>query len=206
MSSPFVVTRQRSSAAAAFAGLAAALHLAPLPCRADTAQAWCLLAQKGDDAPVPDLQRCVFSQRQGNADVTIGERQYRFPAAAAGQGYERSNNPDGLRFETPQTRLTVYWSDPKPYGGSPRCSTNQGLWRRCRLSALAGVKEGFEVRFAGGDDAPAFQFRPEPGSNPTTLNRPMRDGQGRRWLMSGHHSFTLIEAGGFRNRLDVAVD
>jgi hypothetical protein len=197
---------------ATLAGLTAVLLLAPIPSRADTAKAWCLLAQKGEGAPVPELQRCVFSQRQGNAAVTIGERQYRFPAATAataataGQGYGRSNNPDGLRFESTKTRLTVYWSDPKPYGGSPRCSINQGLWRRCRLSALGGVKEGFELRFAGRYDAPTFEFQPEPGSTTTTLNRPMRDGQGQRWLMSGQHSFTLIEAGGFRNRLDVAVD
>lgn len=155
---------------------------------------------------MPELQHCLFSQRQGNAEVTICGRQYDFPTTNAGRGYERSNNPDGLIFETPATRLTVYWSDPKPCGGSPRCSMNQGLWRRCSLRALAGVQEGFEVRFAGRDDAPTFVFRREPDSTPTTLNRPMRDGQGQRWRMSGHHSFTLIEAGGFRNRLDVAVD
>jgi hypothetical protein len=201
-----VVSHLRISGPFAFAGLAAVLLLAPNPSRADTTQAWCLLAQKGEAAPVPELQRCLFAQRQGNAEVTIGGRPYGFPAALAGRSYERSNNPQGLSFETPETRLTVFWSDPKPYGGSPRCSMNQGLWRRCSLRALAGVKEGFEVRFAGSYDAPMFQFRPEPGGTPTTLNRPMRDGQGQRWLMSGHHSFTLIEAGGFRNRLDVAVD
>jgi hypothetical protein len=32
----------------------------------------------------------------------------------------------------------------------------------------------------------------------------MRDEQGRIWLMSGHHSFTLEEQGGFRNRISVA--
>ena len=58
---------------------------------------------------------------------------------------------------------------------------------------------GFEIRFSG-----SAIYRFEPAGPPTTDNRPMRDGQGRLWLMSGHHSFTLSEQGGDGNRIAVS--
>ena len=60
-------------------------------------------------------------------------------------------------------------------------------------------KGGFEISFSG-----SAIFRFVPAGPPTTDRRPMRDEQGRIWLMSGHHSFTLEEQGGFRNRISVA--
>ena len=60
-------------------------------------------------------------------------------------------------------------------------------------------KGGFEISFSG---SAIFRFLPE--GPPTTDRRRMRDEQGRIWLMSGHHSFTLEEQGGFHNRISVA--
>jgi hypothetical protein len=59
-------------------------------------------------------------------------------------------------------------------------------------------KEGFEITFSG-----SAIFRFTPAGPPTTDRRPMRDEQGRLWLMSGHHSFTLEEQGPNRNRIEV---
>lgn len=185
--------------------LGAGVSVVP-PARADTTQAWCWSSLRVADAPVPHLQRCTFSQRQGNALVRLEGREYAFPAALDGTAYQRSADDRSLRFETPERWITVYWQDPKPYGGSPRCSMNQGLWRPCQVLPLQGVKDGFEVRFAGTYDAPTFRFRPSPGSPAPTNSRRMLDGQGNPWRLRGHHSFSLREEGGFRNRLDVAVD
>lgn len=191
--------------AQALAALGVAVTAVPLV-HADTTQAWCLAASRANDAPVPKLRRCTFSQRQGNAEVRLPERTYAFAATQDGKDYRRSADPEGLRFETTDLLLTVYWQQPKVYSGSPRCSMNRGLWRRCTISPLPGVRDGFEVRFAGRYDAPLFRFRPAPGSQPTTHGRLMLDGSGQRWRFRGHHSFSLSEEGGYRNRLDVAVD
>ena len=61
-------------------------------------------------------------------------------------------------------------------------------------------KGGLEISFSG---SAIFRFLPE--GPPTTNRRRMRDEQGRIWLMSGHHSFTLEEQGGFHNRIRVAA-
>ena len=60
-------------------------------------------------------------------------------------------------------------------------------------------KGGFEISFSG-----SAIFRFVPAGPPTTDRRPMRDEQGRLWLMSGHHSFILEEQGGFKNRISVS--
>jgi hypothetical protein len=62
-----------------------------------------------------------------------------------------------------------------------------------------GKKDGFEITFSG-----SAIFRFTPAGPPTTDRRPMRDEQGRLWLMSGHHSFTLEEQGPNRNTIRVA--
>ena len=58
---------------------------------------------------------------------------------------------------------------------------------------------GFEISFSG-----SAIYRFVPAGPPTTDNRRMRDEQGRIWLMSGHHSFTLSEQNGDRNRIAVS--
>ncbi|MEA5443223.1 hypothetical protein [Cyanobium gracile] len=58
---------------------------------------------------------------------------------------------------------------------------------------------GFEISFSG-----SAIYRFVPAGPPTTDNRRMRDEQGRIWLMSGHHSFTLSEQNGDGNRIAVS--
>jgi hypothetical protein len=67
----------------------------------------------------------------------------------------------------------------------------------CTISPWS--KGGMEIRFSG-----SAIFRFVPVGPPTTDNRPMRDEQGRLWLMSGHHSFELVEQGGDGNRISVS--
>ena len=68
----------------------------------------------------------------------------------------------------------------------------------CVITPAPG--DGLRIQFKGGDQA-FFVFTP--AGPPTTLNRKMKDAQGRLWLMTGHHSFTLREVGGFRNEIEV---
>jgi hypothetical protein len=58
---------------------------------------------------------------------------------------------------------------------------------------------GLEITFSAG-----AIFRFVPAGTPTTDNRRMRDEQGRLWLMSGHHSFTLREENGDGNLIVVS--
>lgn len=60
---------------------------------------------------------------------------------------------------------------------------------------------GMEIRFSG-----SAIFRFVPAGPPTTDKRPMRDEQGRLWLMSGHHSFELVEQGGDGNKISVSSE
>jgi hypothetical protein len=70
----------------------------------------------------------------------------------------------------------------------------------CTISAAP--KDGFKMEFSAGD-GPIFVFTP--AGPPTTLNRPMKDAQGRRWLMTGNRSFTLHEVGGDHNVIEVSA-
>ena len=88
-------------------------------------------------------------------------------------------------------------------------SAAEGTPVRCRMNAHTDTclitpapRDGFQIRFQGGDQA-IFVFTP--AGAPTTLNRPMKDAQGRTWLMTGHHSFTLREVGGFGNVIEVTA-
>lgn len=94
-------------------------------------------------------------------------------------------------------------------GTKARCIMNAkqfpSNWKPCRIGPLQGVKDGFFIRFDGTYDAYWGNFRPAPGSQPTTDRRPMVDDQGNRYLMSGHHSFVLEEVGGFGNVIEVEL-
>ena len=87
--------------------------------------------------------------------------------------------------------LTFDSTDSRPNRFTHRLSGNPAPWG----------KGGFEISFSG-----SAIFRFVPAGPPTTDRRPMRDEQGRLWLMSGHHSFTLEEQGGFKNRISVSSD
>ena len=77
------------------------------------------------------------------------------------------------------------------------CRINQQR-HTCVISAAP--RDGLRIQFKGGDQ-PFFVFTP--AGPPTTLNRRMKDAQGRVWLMTGHHSFSLREVGGGRNVIEV---
>ncbi len=77
----------------------------------------------------------------------------------------------------------------------------------CRLNSFKTTcttspapADGFRIQFNGGD-RPFYVFTP--AGPPTTLNRPMKDAQGRIWLMTGNSSFILKEKGGFGNVIEV---
>lgn len=78
-----------------------------------------------------------------------------------------------------------------------RCRMNS-FKTTCTISPAPGG--GCKIEFHGGDQ-PFFVFTP--AGPPTTLNRPMKDAQGRIWLMSGNRSFMLKEKGGFGNVIEV---
>jgi hypothetical protein len=80
---------------------------------------------------------------------------------------------------------------------------------RCRLNSFKTTcttspapAGGFKIQFNGGD-RPFYVFTP--AGPPTTLNRPMKDAQGRVWLMTGNSSFILKEKGGFGNVIEVTT-
>ncbi|WP_094555151.1 hypothetical protein [Synechococcus sp. 1G10] len=62
--------------------------------------------------------------------------------------------------------------------------------------------DGFQMEFSAGD-RPIFVFTP--AGPATTLNRKMKDAQGRSWLMTGNRSFTLKEVGGYANVIEVSA-
>lgn len=66
----------------------------------------------------------------------------------------------------------------------------------------AAPNDGFQIEFSAGD-RPIYVFTPVGPA--TTLNRKMKDAQGRTWLMSGNRSFTLKEVGGDHNVIEVAA-
>jgi hypothetical protein len=76
------------------------------------------------------------------------------------------------------------------------CSLNEHK-QTCVVTAWRN--NGLEITFSAG-----AIFRFVPAGSPTTDNRHMRDEQGRLWLMSGHHSFTLREENGDGNRIAVS--
>lgn len=69
----------------------------------------------------------------------------------------------------------------------------------CVITALEG-SEALRIDLSAGD-RPFWVFTPSGAA--TTDRRPFRDGQGRTWLFSGHHSFQLVEQGPERNVIEV---
>ena len=93
--------------------------------------------------------------------------------------------------------------------GTPVVSAAEATTVKCRMNTHTDTclitpapHDGFRIQFQGGDQA-IFVFTP--AGPPTTLNRRMKDAQGRTWLMTGHHSFSLREVGGFNNVIEVTA-
>jgi len=103
--------------------------------------------------------------------------------------------PRWAAIQTTQPLATVNQVESKTY----TCWLNQRQ-QRCTITPV-GSDGAFRIGFSAGDK-PFFVFTP--AGPPTTDNRPMRDDQGRLWLYSGHHSFTLTEQGGFSNVISVS--
>ena len=87
-------------------------------------------------------------------------------------------------------------SKPVAAAQSVDCWMNQSK-QTCKVQPWGNG--GFEISFSG-----SAIYRFVPAGPPTTENRRMRDEQGRIWLMSGHHSFELVEQGGYGNRIAVS--
>ena len=80
-----------------------------LPVQADSTEAYCQLSRHDHTLPLEGGQ-CIFSQRQGNVNITFNRTTYHFPANEQGTGYQRSANAEGLRFNREgDYTLNVLW-------------------------------------------------------------------------------------------------
>lgn len=111
-------TRQhRSRLVAAVFGLTstfASLTALPLA-HADSAQAYCVLSRHKSTS-APQEGPCIFSQRQGNANVVFGHWAFDFPLAEDGKTYTRTNREGeeaGPMFTRHgQYTLSIFWRKP----------------------------------------------------------------------------------------------
>ena len=83
--------------------------------QAESRTAWCALFREGDkSAELPEPVPCQFSQREGNAMVSIDEQNYEFAASEQGKTYQRDNHSTGIGFSRPDDfTLVVFWTDPR---------------------------------------------------------------------------------------------
>ena len=102
---------------AATLGLASTvMTLAVLPAaQADSAKAYCVLS-RNNSTSAPEEGPCIFSQRQGNANVAFGHWAFDFPLAEDGKTYTRTNR-DGEEAGPMFTRngqytLSIFWRKP----------------------------------------------------------------------------------------------
>ena len=173
------------------------------PAIADGVKAYCSLSWHDDSMPIIEGP-CYFSQHQGNAYVDdFNDYKFAFPAAEQDKTYQRQNNMEFVRFTREgQYTLQVF------QGGKPTAK-DQAKWplsctineinSTCRVEPAAN--SGFTVFFSHAEE-PIFTFTPV--GAPTTDRQAMVDGSGRRWAMSGHHSFELEEIGGYGNTITVS--
>lgn len=100
----------------------------PAPARADSTTATCSFSRHDHTIPV-ETGPCTFSQRQGNASVRFGERQFDFPLAEEGRSYTRSASPAGLRFNREgDYTLQVFWRSDQAALAKPPGWENQNLF------------------------------------------------------------------------------
>jgi hypothetical protein len=82
---------------------------AAAPAWADSTAAICLFSRH-DHTVAVERGPCTFSQRQGNATVHFGERQFHFPAAEAGRSYTRRAESGSISFHREgDYTLRVLW-------------------------------------------------------------------------------------------------
>lgn len=111
-------TRQhRSRLVAAALGLTSTVAslAAPPLAHADSAQAYCVLSRH-NSASAPAEGPCIFSQRQGNANVDFGHWAFDFPLSEDGKTYTRTNREGeeaGPMFTRHgQYTLSIFWRKP----------------------------------------------------------------------------------------------
>jgi hypothetical protein len=115
--------QHRSRLVAAALGLASTVAslAAPPLAHADSAQAYCVLSRH-KSASMPEEGPCMFSQRQGNANVVFRHWAFDFPLVEDGKTYTRLNR-DGEEAGPVFTRngqytLSIFWHQPaKEPGG-----------------------------------------------------------------------------------------
>ena len=171
----------------------------------DRAKAYCTLAWH-DDSMRTIAGPCAFSQYQGNVYVdNFNFYKFAFPAAEQGKTYERDNKSERISFNREgQYTLNVFWEKPGP---KVETKAMNSFPLKCQLNEIASTcrtkpnKEGGFVLFFSHGDQPIFDLTPV--GPPTTDRQEMVDSTGKRWAMSGHHSFVLEEIGGFGNTISV---
>lgn len=92
---------------------------------ADTVDAFCRLSWHDHTKALVDGP-CTFSQRQGNASITLGFYQFSFPAAEQGKTYQRDNTRERIRFNREGHYTVQVFQNSKPiakrsdiFGGRP---------------------------------------------------------------------------------------
>ena len=104
-----------ATALAAVVATVVALVVSPLPARADSAQAYCVLSRHDHTAPL-ERGPCQWSQRQGNVNILFRHWAFAFPSDEDGRTYSRLNRegPEAGPVFTRegQYTLSVYWRKP----------------------------------------------------------------------------------------------
>ena len=182
------------------------LGTSTLPAVADSTKAYCTLSWHDDSMPLMEGP-CNFSQLGGNIYVDdFNFYKFAFPSAEQGKTYKRNNQLERISITREgQYTLNVFWKKP---GTKLEIKTTQSFPLQCQLNKIASTcrtepdKAGGYVLFFSHGDQPIFDLTPV--GPPTTDRREMVDSTGKRWAMSGHHSFVLEEIGGFGNSISVS--
>ena len=111
----------------------------PAPARADSTTATCSFSRHDHTIPV-ETGLCTFSQRQGNASVRFGEREFQFPSAEEGRSYTRSSSREGIRFNREgDYTLRVFWrSDQAALAKPPGWESDNVFLGRWQGESTAG--------------------------------------------------------------------
>ncbi len=184
-----------------------------LPALADSTKAYCTLAWDEDAIHREHLAvaridgPCLFRQDQGTVYVDdFNDYKFVFPAAEQGRTFDRDNKAERISFKREgHYTLNVFWERPGPKAQSP---TSKNFPLPCQLNQVVSTcrtepnKTGGFVLFFSHADQPIFDVTPVGPA--TTDRREMVDSTGKRWAMSGHHSFVLDEIGGDGNQIQVS--
>ena len=190
----------------AIAAAVLALSSSTSPAIADRTKAFCTLSWYDDSKPLMEGP-CNFSQSEGSVYVDdFNFYKFVFPSAEEGKTYNRDNQLEQITLTREGLYTLIVFR--KRTGTKPEIKTTQSFPLQCQLNKIASTcrtepykAEGFVLFFSHGDQ-PSIALMPV--GPPTTDRRVMIDSTGKRWAMSGHHSFVLEEIGGFGNSISVS--